>query len=160
MDPTDEGPEPEAEEVAAPPPSVYAKFWEATDRRTDRKIERALAPLIARIEELERRTGAVPPDHPTEREIDVGGHVYALAALPAGEGAGWLARIERYSLTANAAALQHPILDQRSQLHDQAAIITTVRATGPTAQAALDALAERLRAVVAEATQVDPGSRT
>lgn len=95
---------------------------------------------------------------PNEREIEIRGHAYALAAWPAAD-TGWLARIVRYTLKSGTAALLRPILDGRSQLHDQAAIVSTMRATGPTAEAALDALVDRLRAAVTEATRADLGSR-
>ena len=84
---------------------------------------------------------------PAEQVVDLYGHVYTLEASRRQDRGDWAARITRYSLTTRASALDRPILDRRSDIHDQAAIIT-MRATGPTARAALADLEARLRVAV------------
>jgi len=90
-----------------------------------------------------------------EREVDFSGHAYRLATGPEPDGPGWTARIVGYSLRAGAAAFQRPILEDRSQLHDRAAILTTFRAFGPTPDAALDVLTTRLLAALSEAVRIN-----
>ncbi|MDP9364307.1 MAG: hypothetical protein M3Q10_08825 [Chloroflexota bacterium] len=86
-----------------------------------------------------------------ERTFAVSGHVYRLVARPNEQGNAWVARIATYSLLAGAAVPLRPIKDDRSVLHDLAAVVTTERADGPTAEAALSALETRLRAVINDA---------
>lgn len=106
---------------------------------------------------MKRHERSTIATHPNEHEIKIRGHAYALSAHPADGDAGWTARVVRYTLTGGATALVRPILDGRSQVHDQAAVVSTMRATGSTAEAALAALADRLRAAITEATRTDPG---
>ncbi len=84
------------------------------------------------------------------REIDVLGHVYRLTAARAA-GAEWVAAISGYSLTAGAQLFSRPVVDGRSTIHDQATIVRTFRATGDTAEAALDALAAELKKAIGDA---------
>ena len=88
------------------------------------------------------------------RTIDVRGHVYTLVAAPTRGDAGWTARVGRYEATGGAAAVQGVILDARSNAHDMAAVAGTT-ATGPTAEAALERLAEGLRGAIEGATLDD-----
>lgn len=92
---------------------------------------------------------------PAERIVDLQGHVYTLSASPRQDRGDWAARIVRYSLSTGAPAFQRPILDHRSEIHDQAAILTTMRGAGPTATAALGDLEARLRVEVGRALRGD-----
>lgn len=87
----------------------------------------------------------------TERTFAVSGHAYRLVARPNERGDAWVARIATYSLLAGAAMPLRPIKDDRSVLHDLATVITTERADGATAEAALSALETRLRSVINDA---------
>lgn len=105
---------------------------------------------------MTRAGGTAPtPADPNTREVEIRGHVYTLAATPAEDEVGWTARIVEYSLRAGAAAFQRPVIDARSMLHDQAAIVTTIRATGPSSDGALATLTEQLRSAVEEATRTE-----
>ena len=86
------------------------------------------------------------------RELDVYGHVYRLTAARAGGAdAEWVATISGYSLTAGAQMFSRPVVDGRSTMHDLEAIVRTFRATGDTAEAALDALAAELKKAIGDA---------
>ena len=97
-------------------------------------------------------------DEPTERTIDLQGHVYTLTAMRRQDKDDWEARITRYSFTAGAPAFRQPILDRRSEIHDQAAMLNTMRATGPTAALALSDIEARLRIAVDQALRVEDPS--
>jgi hypothetical protein len=90
---------------------------------------------------------------PAERELDVRGHIYTLKASQRPERGDWAARVTRYSLTAGASPFQQAVLDHRGAIHDQAAILNTMRATGQTARSALDDLEARLHSDVERALQ-------
>lgn len=90
-------------------------------------------------------------DSLTERAFAVGGHAFRLVARPNEQGDGWVARIAAYSLHAGAAVPLRPIKDDRSILHDLAAVVMTERSDGPTAEAVLATLEQRLRSVINDA---------
>jgi hypothetical protein len=97
-----------------------------------------------------------------ERVIEISGHHYRLTARPltGDEGSGWVARIAEYSLRAGAEVFRRPVIDSRSQLHDQAAIVVSLREVGPTADAALETLARRIMTAISEATRIDVAERS
>ena len=94
---------------------------------------------------------------PPERAFEIFGHHYRLTARPlvGDEGTGWVARSAEYSLRAGAAVFQRPVIDSRSPLHDQAAIVASLRATGPSSDTALNTLAQRINAAISEAIRID-----
>lgn len=101
-------------------------------------------------------------DHgePVQRTVDLQGHVYTLTASPRHGTGDWAARVTRYSLTAGASPFRQAVLDQRSEIHDQAAILNTMRATGETAGSALEELEARLKIAVERALQGDRPSES
>ncbi len=86
-----------------------------------------------------------------ERKVVLHGHIYELVASPRQDDDDWVARVNRYSLTSGASAFRRPILDNRSEIHDQAAILNTMRATGSTANTALADLEAQLHIAVERA---------
>lgn len=87
------------------------------------------------------------------RELDVHGHAYRLTAARAkgGAEADWVATISGYTLTNGARLFSRPVADDRSPMHDLATIVRTFRATGETAEAALDKLSAKLEMAIEEA---------
>lgn len=94
-----------------------------------------------------------------EKEVEMFRHRYVLRAVPGETDTHWVAHIAEYSLLSGATVFRRPIIDARSTLHDQVSIVSTMRGTGPTAEAALSALAEQLSEAVAEAVRLDTDGR-
>jgi hypothetical protein len=90
------------------------------------------------------------------RGIDVHGHPIQLTAAKAPGSDQWTALISRWSLTTTSPLFLRPILDARSVLHDQQAVMATFRESGNTSEAALDALERRVQAAITEAIHFDP----
>jgi len=95
-----------------------------------------------------------------ERTVPIQGHLYTLAAMPSQDNGDWMARVIRYSLTVDAQSFREPILDPRSELHDQAAILRTMRATGSTPEAALTSLEVKLRSSIEPTLASDTSRRS
>ncbi len=90
------------------------------------------------------------------RQIDVHGHPIQLAAARAAGSDRWDALISRWALTTDSESFVRSILDDRSILHDQQAMMETFRGTGETREVALDELERRMRTAFAEAMRFDP----
>jgi hypothetical protein len=86
----------------------------------------------------------------TWREVDAQGHVYRLRAGETGTGS-WRAYVAGATTKASAATLQRAVPGARTGIRSAG-----WSAEGPTAAAALDALEERIRAAVGDATRPDP----
>lgn len=94
-----------------------------------------------------------------QRTINVANHEYTLEAAPNESSDGWTAHIARYTLLTGAAVLQHPVLDARSQIHDQVSMMRGMRGSGPTADLAIADLETQLCEALAEATRLEPATR-
>lgn len=101
----------------------------------------------------ESENGDGRPHNRGERSIDIHGHVYRLTAQRPETGSGWIARILNYSMRSESAQFRHPILDDRSALHDKAAIVREFRGVGANERDALDDLETKLRVAVSEAVR-------
>jgi hypothetical protein len=95
------------------------------------------------------------PPNAGEREIDVHGHAYSLMARRTEDGSAWIARILRYSMQSSSTLFRRPVLDDRSPIHDKAAIVREFSGTGRTEQEALNDLEGKLRAALTEAVRPD-----
>lgn len=93
------------------------------------------------------------------RPVEIQGHAFQLTASRAEGETGWTARVSRYAATAGAASFQRPIPGVDADPSDffgmTLALAGALQETGPTEEAALDALEARLRAAVGDAVRVD-----
>jgi hypothetical protein len=96
-------------------------------------------------------TPSSTPD-PPKRVINAQGHVYRLQAGETGAGS-WRAYVSSGSTKGSAATLLRAVPGARASIGSAG-----WSAEGPTAEAALDALEERIRAAVEEATRADVGA--
>ena len=104
------------------------------------------------LHEVFDRPGALEPlpdkAEVSLRSVELGAYVYLLAAFNPPEEVVWTAHVVRYTPTVGAPAVHDPIIDDRSEVPDGAAMVGALTATGATANEALDALARDLRARV------------
>ncbi len=84
--------------------------------------------------------------------IDIQGHAYLLRADPNQSGAGWTARVEKYTTMRGAAAIQRQIHDEGGPLCTLADVSGAMTAEGATESEAIDKLELELRRAVTEAT--------
>lgn len=89
-------------------------------------------------------------------DLNISGHPIQLVAVQDAGSSTWTARISRWTLTTESHIFRRPVLDARSILHDQQAIMETFRETRDTSDAALDALEHRVRTAISDAIRFDP----
>jgi len=84
------------------------------------------------------------------REINIQDHAFRFAASRRPPLEEWRASISGYSYRVGAPAIRRQLLDQRSQLHAQVAMLRTFAASGATADGALDGLEQMVRDAIAD----------
>jgi hypothetical protein len=90
------------------------------------------------------------------REIDVRGHRYEIIATP--KGPGWCARVTGHGLVSRATLFERAAVVDGVRYASPRDLVGAIRATAPTAEAALDEAAGALRAAFAAASWVDPAT--
>jgi hypothetical protein len=90
-----------------------------------------------------------------EQDRAVAGDRFRLRASPDASGVSWTARIVGHSEGAHSKPFERPIPTPKGVARAAFELMGKVDATGPTAEAAIDRLADELATTITEATRVD-----